>query len=287
MAVTSKNRARITNTRARARSVSEMAEASYQGLRHRNLFKSVQTYCLFIGYPRSGHSLVGSLLDAHPNVVIAHELDTLRYLRAKPVGRDGLFWLILERDREFTENGRRQAGYDYSVPNQWQGRFDRLLVVGDKKGGESTRRIARDPSLLPRLKRRAGVDVRIVHVVRNPFDNIATMSKRSDGRRTLATCADAYFTMCRTNDEIRRRDDTSVLDLRHEELIRRPKDCLAELCRFLGVDPTPDYLADCAGIVYASPHRSRTEVDWAPGVIEDVQNRMASFAFLEGYTFDG
>jgi hypothetical protein len=284
MAVTSKNRARITNTRARARSVSEMAEASYQGLRHRNLFKSVQTYCLFIGYPRSGHSLVGSLLDAHPNVVIAHELNSLRYLRDKPVGRDGLFWLILDRDRKFTERGRRQAGYDYSVPNQWHGRFDRLLVVGDKKGAGSTKQIGRDPTLLPRLQRRAGVDVRIVHVVRNPFDNIATMSTRRD--RTLESCANAYFAMCRTNDEIRRRDDTSVLDLRHEELIRRPKDCLAELCGFLGVDPTPDYLADCAGIVYASPHRSRTEVDWGPGMIEDIQDRMGSFAFLEGYSFD-
>ncbi len=26
---------------------------------------------MFIGYPRSGHSLVGSLLDAHPNIIVA------------------------------------------------------------------------------------------------------------------------------------------------------------------------------------------------------------------------
>ena len=31
-------------------------------------------FVLFVGYPRSGHSIVASLLDAHPNVVIAQEV---------------------------------------------------------------------------------------------------------------------------------------------------------------------------------------------------------------------
>jgi len=35
--------------------------------RYRRHFDAVRTFCLFIGYPRSGHSLVGSLLDAHPD----------------------------------------------------------------------------------------------------------------------------------------------------------------------------------------------------------------------------
>ena len=46
------------------------------------LLDDVKTLCLFIGYQRSGHSLVGSLLDAHPRMAIAHELDALFYLKA-------------------------------------------------------------------------------------------------------------------------------------------------------------------------------------------------------------
>jgi phage terminase large subunit-like protein len=44
----------------------------------RNRFHDVGVFCIFIGYPRSGHSLVGSLLNAHPEVIISHELDVLR-----------------------------------------------------------------------------------------------------------------------------------------------------------------------------------------------------------------
>jgi hypothetical protein len=37
-------------------------------------FSNVRTFILFVGYPRSGHSLIGSIMDAHPNVIIAHEV---------------------------------------------------------------------------------------------------------------------------------------------------------------------------------------------------------------------
>lgn len=37
-------------------------------------FASVRTFVLFVGYPRSGHSLIGSIMDAHPNIIIAHEV---------------------------------------------------------------------------------------------------------------------------------------------------------------------------------------------------------------------
>src|SRR5687767_7508658 len=51
----------------------------------------VSSYVFFVGYPRSGHSLVGSLLDAHPDMAIAHEMDALRFVRG--YSRNQLFHL--------------------------------------------------------------------------------------------------------------------------------------------------------------------------------------------------
>ena len=51
--------------------------------RHRDDFAAVRTFLLFVGHPRSGHSLVGSLLDAHPDVVVSHELDALEVRRRR------------------------------------------------------------------------------------------------------------------------------------------------------------------------------------------------------------
>ena len=39
----------------------------------RRLINHVHCFLFFVGYARSGHSIIASMLDAHPNVVIAHK----------------------------------------------------------------------------------------------------------------------------------------------------------------------------------------------------------------------
>src|SRR4051794_27905037 len=152
--------------------------SSYRGRKNRNLFDGVETYCMFIGYPRSGHSLIGSLLDAHPSAIIAHELDALKFVAAG-FNKDQLYQLLLDNSRRFARKGRAWTGYTYGVPGQWQGRFDKLHVIGDKKGGRSTLQLAENPELLHRLRKTVATDIRFIHTIRNPYDNIATMHKRA------------------------------------------------------------------------------------------------------------
>ncbi|MGH7966379.1 MAG: sulfotransferase, partial [Candidatus Binatia bacterium] len=66
------------------------------------LFSQIETYCAFIGYPRSGHSIVGAMLDAHPQAVIAHEMGALHYVQ---VGFDRLrlYHLLLQNTRAQAE----------------------------------------------------------------------------------------------------------------------------------------------------------------------------------------
>ncbi|MGH2595272.1 MAG: sulfotransferase [Actinomycetota bacterium] len=247
------------------------------------MFDSVERFCLFIGYPRSGHSLVGSLLDAHRNVVLAHELDALRYVSAG-YRRKQLYWMILQRDAEFTRSGRRWTEFDYSVPGQWQGRYEQLRIIGDKKGGVTTLRLGRHPELLERLRLVAGKDVRLIHVARNPFDNIATMSRRT--HQTLAEASDQFFALCRTVQGIKERSAPgSVIDIRHEGLIKDPRGCLSSLCTDLGIPISEEYLDACAAVVAPSPHLSRHEAPWTEKLIGSVEGRMAAFNFLDGYSF--
>ncbi|HEY3168098.1 MAG TPA: hypothetical protein VGK57_12760, partial [Candidatus Binatia bacterium] len=137
-------------------------------------FNRVQSFCLFIGYPRSGHTLIGSLLDAHSNAVIADELDALKYIQAG-FSRDQLFYLLLRGSRRAAKAGRQRTGYSYYVPGQWQGRFDKLRVIGDKAGGASAIRLAAFPFLLDTLSNGFNTRLKFIHVTRNPYDVISTM----------------------------------------------------------------------------------------------------------------
>ncbi len=257
------------------------------GVQQRQRFEEVETYCMFVGYGRSGHSLVGALLDAHPDVAISHELDAARYFRLG-FTRDQVYWLILRNERAFAlRGGSARVDYQYAVPNQWQGRQRRLKVIGDKKGGRSSRDLRLHPELVNRVRRAVGVDLRLVHVVRNPFDTIATMWRRKGAGADLEERVAHYFSLVTTVQQLKKRLGTGeMLDVRHEDLIERPGEVLRTAGAFLGVEVTDDYVSDCASILFSSPRHSRQHAPWTPGSIRHARSEMERFDFLAGYTFD-
>jgi hypothetical protein len=152
--------------------------------RGRDRFGGLRAFCLFVGYQRSGHSVVGSLLDAHPDVVLAHQANALR-LAAEGLPREELFDRLLRLSAEQAASGRRQSRYSYAVEGQWQGRFRELLVIGDKAGEKSARLVGRGEGVLDRFEAHVGLPLRLVHVVRNPFDVVARMALIRTGRERV------------------------------------------------------------------------------------------------------
>jgi hypothetical protein len=260
----------------------------YRSRGDRALFREVRTYCMFIGHARSGHSIVGALLDAHPEAIVADEVDALQYVAAG-FSRDQIFHLLLARSRRQAVKGRTKGGrdgktYSYHVPGQWQGQFTQLRVMGDSKAGVSTQRLADNPELLPRLHvTLQGVRPRVIHVVRNPYDNISTMMLR--GGRTFDDAIGRYLANCETIRQLRRKLGNDLLTVRQENLIARPGPFLEEVCGFLGLSTSEEYRAACASILFRAPARSRGKVEWTPELIAQVQEATDRFDFLHGYTY--
>jgi hypothetical protein len=182
-----------TAMRSTGRILGAYVRSVYDAWELRREFDSVETYIMFVGYPRSGHSLVGALLNAHPSMMISHELDVLKFLQ-RNAGRNQIFSMIWRRNEEFVKGGYRWADYDYEVPGLRQDRCEVLEVIGDKKGGASALRLVEHPDLIERLRGTVKVPIRIIHVTRNPFDNIVTISTRE--KRSLADSTAKFRRHC-------------------------------------------------------------------------------------------
>lgn len=264
-------------------------ESLYPSLGERELFAEITTYCMFIGHGRSGTTLIGSLLDAHPKVIIAHELNALKHIQAG-FNRRQLYHLLLKNSRAYAANGRRAGGYEYPVEGQWQGKFDGLRVIGDKKATSAGKKLHKRPDLLPKLAQVTGDKVRLIHVIRNPYDNIS--SKARNKQETLEQSIDPYFLNCQTVLDTRRAIDAGsgfdvqMVSVRHEDFIATPQEQLKQLCEFLGLETTPDYLDACAAIVFESANKARFAADWTPELIGRVAKEIERFPFLEGYSYD-
>jgi hypothetical protein len=261
------------------------AASLLQNRRNTEFFRDIRTYCMFVGYPRTGHSLIGSLLDAHPDIVIAHELDALKFFQ-RGFSRQQVFHLLLENSKKMAAAGRRHSGYSYEVPNQWQGRFKKLQVLGDKKGATSAMHLYLDPGLLESIRKAIAVELKFVHVIRNPYDVLATMTRHSP-RKSLDTHIDVFFKLCSSIATLKQTiSPTQLFDLRLEAFIAEPKTHLEQLCSFLKVETEERYLTDCASIVFKSPKKSRFDIQWSHESLAKVSERMKEFSFLSGYGYD-
>ncbi len=251
--------------------------------RYRADFDRVAAFCLFVGYPRSGHSVIGAMLNAHRDAVIAHELNAPQFI-LDGCTRAELYSRILARAYWFNLRGNT-SNYRYQVPRQWQGRFATLRVIGDKRGGAVTRCIAAHSDFLQRVRALVGVPLRLIHVVRNPFDNISAISIAE--RWPLAESADYYFSHCKTTSMLAGICEPSeLITLRHETMLREPAQVLTNLCAFLGLELYPGYLEDCCRIVFAAPTYTRRKMLWPASLVQEVQERARSYPFLDGYEFE-
>ena len=157
--------------------------------------------------------------------------------------------------------------------------------IGDKRARSSALQIAEQPRLLDRLRREVGVPLKVLHVTRNPFDNIATEARRH--KMSLAEATAWYEQICEAVGRVRPLlDRTELLDVRYERSRPTRGGRWPSICRFLGVEPGPSYLEACAAIVWPSTNRTRDAVAWTPAERRGVERLIEKFEVLGSYTFE-
>jgi amino acid adenylation domain-containing protein len=210
--------------------------------------------------PRSGSTLLRVMLGAHPALFAPPELELLTFRtmadrRSVFQGRDS-FWLegviraVMEARGCTAEEAERivaeteQAGWTtrrfYRTLQEWIG--GRMLV-------DKTPSYALDPRVLQRAE--AGfAGARYLHLLRHPqatnrsfaeakLDQIFFRRPHTFSRRQLA---ELVWTVSHRNilDFLAAVPDERKLTVRFEDLVRDPRQVLAGICAFLGIEVHPD-----------------------------------------------
>jgi len=112
-----------------------------QKLEHNYLYDSVETFVLFVGYARSGHSLIAAILDSHPEIIIADEfniLENFKRLFKDPkvesyIRRLWIFSALHSLSHNQSIQGLRAPNnrrrYSYYIPGGWQGKYRNQIKV--------------------------------------------------------------------------------------------------------------------------------------------------------------
>ena len=272
---------------------------------------------LTIGFPRSGSSLLGYLLTAHPSMVVADEPTiTTNFVKYSGALREidkeirprtynlyeanltEMFDYILGVDHirleQFVKFGKKQREdnrvaktrkhrYAY-IPTQYQGRFKRLKVIGVKYSDINSRILSED-EVLENLKKKLeerDILLKFIFTVRNPYDIFASGANARRGKMQQH-----FTTMCECNARILKQVHTrDVFISRHEDMVKDPSSQLTKLCDFLQVPISQGYLEDCSCLVAKELHRSRYKHDWTKEEKKKIASSIEKYDFFSGYDWE-
>ena len=244
-------------------------------------------FCLFIGYPYSGHSLVGSIIDAHPNAAISHELHVGKLIK-KGYPKERIFSMILLNSIKFAREGRTWNNYSYLIPGEWNGRYTTLRVIGDKKGGGSSKFFSKKPEIFDTVGSVFGLSIKYIHVIRNPYDMISTLFRKTRNPKTdnIRIAIDMFIKRIERTADLKKLIQTEDWhDVYHEQLLSAPDESINSLFRFLDMEVQDGFIENCKKVIYPAPHKSRFDVSWNEADIEYVEQFLQRFEHFSTYSF--
>ena len=280
---------------------------------------SVEKFVFFIGYARSGSSIVASMMDAHPNMIITQECHEFLDAWLRPpqmkIKKNALFKILYQHSYYDATRGIRSPykggmkGYTLRIESAWQGRYKTLKVIGDKQAAKTTAFYASSPSLFTdkyrQLAKVVKVPIYVIHVCRNPFDMITTRLIYNQGpgfphkllnssalphvtkysTAIVTETADKVFESAKAVQGMIKASNLKVLHVHTEELVRDPKSAIQSICDFLQLECPEDYLQQCQDKTFHTVSRTRDLVVWSPGLQTYVETKMNEFSFFHGYSF--
>lgn len=132
---------------------------------------------LIVGNARSGTTIVGSIVDSHPHMICANEsVGSSKFWRG--LSRGEIIADIVANSAANYSSGRLSEGYEYRIQTPPK-IDDEIDIIADKIWNPALLILAGKRNLIATLSDLLQCTVLLVHCVRNPFDVIATMHRRS------------------------------------------------------------------------------------------------------------
>lgn len=233
----------------------------------------------FFGSPRTGSTLLGQILNYHPECLIASEFRFLQRLIEKREPEDKLRSELAETAfRHFNNDLTHDGDYKKTLSqyqSKWKDfsdlatneRFSKkeIKILGDKKAGGNAKvyELHKD-GVVHYIESKSA---KIIHLIRNPYDASLSLIK-SHGFENEKVALEYVLNTTSLATEIESKfQNESFYTLFYEDLQKEPQAELAKLCRFLGVN-VDDYWLELISSRIESKASNNSIPDWCKQEIE-------------------
>ena len=274
------------------------------------VINSVKKFVLFVGMGRSGSSILGSIMDAHPHVIVSHEYYVFNHFQEFNSSQDSLKETLFNTLFSKSQiDATKQRNYARGLGNYsnvtklsalWQGTYKTYIeVIGDKGGAQIAIKYLENKEafikMYKELKEGLKMPILFLRPIKNPYDQIfanlhnhtTQESQNLNKPKLLDIVINAVFTFHDATQELVENvlGEENVLDVHNCDLVDDPRGTISKIFDFLEVRISEDYLDVCAEKVFRSESKSRKLVQWTPKQIKMVEKRIKDHKTLSRYSF--
>lgn len=295
-------------------SMNEQNANSYSSFRPLppSVVDGVKTFVFFIGIGRSGHSIIASILDSHPHMVVSNEFHLFKILNITTCVTDKSFLFNQIWSKSFTQVNTSlkdpSKGYRLALDGLYQGSYKgHIDVIGDKMGGSTIAFFLSEPtrfkSHVNKLRSMLNIPIKVFHIIRNPFDNIATKSlhvafnfhysrfaavKKHNttvkiSHKIIDRQIGKYFQFYKASNVVKRIFQMDMMEIHSRDLITNPKTVISNVCNFLKLHCSDTYLSVVSNKVFLTESKTRYNIEWKDDQILLVKEHIQRFETLQRY----
>jgi hypothetical protein len=198
-----------------------------------------------------------NLLDAHPEIVFVRNEELFaKWQRWQKDGPEHMFRHLYESTKRYRKKPFYANGYHY--PIEGVGHVDNPLVVGHKSSTRRMAELAYNPQKLTDFMCYLGMPIKVVHLTRDPYDQVMARWQQKEFRRKRAPLM-PLIDHVREQLDINRRmmmhlRDMPYHQLSYEDLVDQPAYTMEQLLTFLDVEVSESHLEECCRLVQKVPH---------------------------------
>lgn len=263
--------------------------------------QSIRSFVMFMGFGRSGHSVVGQVLNAHPNALVADEAPIFDELGASPSMRETVDYLV-RWDQAFALKGYNKDSFirknehltrlfslrgkarNFRFPGLLQGYVQLPSLLGNSKAGYTSRYIAEQPEVVSSFETAVGVPLKFICILRNPFDMIASGVRRRGA--SFDEIASNFEQMAQyVESSLATLVDHEVLMLRQEDFLLNVEASLERIFDFLELPLNTEYKKIVQKRLFAEPSKTRYKVPEIEENKSRIQRLIDNHQFFAGYSY--
>jgi len=257
--------------------------------------KDIEKFIMFCCVASSGHTVIAGILDAHPNIQIGEEQRSLTKFagghKERFKNREEILRACIEDSTNRVKGTKSYRRQICNIEGQYQGTFkDKLTIVGDKTGWDIPGYWLKnncDCAPLKNFIKEMTIPIKVIHVTRNPFDIVAGRTASPNRSNDVAENVRYFCSFAGAMDY--NLYESGIFDInedihrmRIEDLIREPDIRIYELCHFLEVDATDNYIESCKKVLLKEPNKHTHRIDWK-GQASVLQDCIDKYWWLKGY----